>query len=148
MSFLEHLTELRIRLIRALISLSLAVILCFIFVDKIINVLLACVPDGQVKLVSLYPIEIFMTWIKVSVVAGLFIAFPCIFYEIWMFVAPGLYKRERNFALPLHIGMDMFYSGRFVLLFHCFSLCIAILLPAWREVRWRIPGASVITSLL
>ena len=104
MSFLEHLGELRIRMIRALIALSLGVTLCFIFSDKIVNALLACIPVGKVDMVSLHPIEMFMTWIKVSVVAGIFVSFPFIFYEIWMFVAPGLYKREKSFALPLAVS--------------------------------------------
>lgn len=104
MTFLEHLTELRIRLIRCVIALSLGVVLCFIFSDKLVYLLRNCVPEDNVRLVTLHPIEAFLTILKISAVGGLFIAFPVIFYEIWMFVAPGLYKRERRFVLPLAIA--------------------------------------------
>jgi sec-independent protein translocase protein TatC len=109
MTFLEHLGELRIRLIRCVIALTLAMIICFIFSDKLIALLIDCVPKDKVQVVTLHPIEAFLTILKLSLVGGLFVAFPVLFYEIWMFIAPGLYKKERRFVLPLAIASWIFF---------------------------------------
>jgi len=130
MSFLEHLTELRTRLIRSLIALSIAVTVCLMFASPLVELLLKPIPQDYLKkavsqetqgkvdldsqnpqtkkpiinLIATHPIEAIITQMKVAFVAGLFIAFPIIFYEAWMFIAPGLYRKERKVVLPMVIS--------------------------------------------
>jgi sec-independent protein translocase protein TatC len=100
MSFLEHLVELRERLIYALISLVIGCIIALIFSKQIITILQVYIP-ADVKMISTNPIEVFVTYLKLSLVGGIFISFPFLFYQAWMFIGPGLYKRERRAVLPI-----------------------------------------------
>lgn len=99
MTFLEHLTELRERLIKCLVALTVTCTVMFFFANDIIDLIQDRMPI-QVELVELYPAEGVMTAFQVSTVAGIFIAFPILFYQAWMFIAPGLYRRERKVVLP------------------------------------------------
>jgi sec-independent protein translocase protein TatC len=103
MSFLEHLDELRKRIINACIGIAVGVGLSFFFIDRIFNFLLAptrrVLPPG-VSLVYTQPGETFSLYITVSLIAGAVIAAPFIMYQIWMFIAPGLYSNEKMFAIP------------------------------------------------
>ncbi|MBI4893238.1 MAG: twin-arginine translocase subunit TatC [Acidobacteria bacterium] len=107
MSFLEHLEELRLRIIRALSGLGIAFIGCIFFTNELWNAVrqpavaalkqLGYPPD----LAQLTPTEAFtIIWVKLPILAGLFIASPWILYQVWSFIAPGLYKRERRLAVP------------------------------------------------
>lgn len=100
MSFLDHLQELRERLIKCVIVLVVATVVSFVFAKPITDILMSAIPDGvETRLGS--PITGVMIWLKVSIVAGFFFAFPILFYQIWSFVAPGLYRKEKKFLLPL-----------------------------------------------
>lgn len=118
MSFLEHLEELRIRIIRALIGVAIAFALTVMFSDQIWNAVrqpaaaalqqLGYEPD----LVQLTPVEAFMIiWVKLPVLAALFLAAPWVIYQVWSFIAPGLYKRERRMAAPFILST----AGLFIL---------------------------------
>lgn len=100
MTFLEHLTELRERLIRILVALVIGFTICFMFGETLLRIIHDTIPENAV-LQELQPAETLLTMFKVSFVGAIFIAFPVLFYEIWMFVAPGLYLRERRIVLPL-----------------------------------------------
>ncbi|MEW6235111.1 MAG: twin-arginine translocase subunit TatC [Candidatus Omnitrophota bacterium] len=100
MTFLEHLGELRERLIRTLVALGIAFVVCFTFSERLLQMFFFCIPEG-VTLQATSPVETLITELKISLVGGIFIAFPIIFYQAWMFVAPGLYKREKKIVLPL-----------------------------------------------
>jgi sec-independent protein translocase protein TatC len=104
MSFLDHLGELRERLIKCVIAMVVATVICFIFANSITRVLMDAIPQGVEARVGGSPITGVMIWLKVSVVAGFFFAFPILFYQIWSFVAPGLYRKEKRFMLPLCIS--------------------------------------------
>jgi sec-independent protein translocase protein TatC len=102
---MEHLVELRKRLIWSIVSFLAAFFLCFIFAKDIYAFLtaplahaLAGQPNHHLIYTALY--ETFFTYVKVGMFAGLCIAFPLIAAQIWMFVAPGLYKHERRAFLP------------------------------------------------
>lgn len=103
MSFLEHLDELRKRIINACIGVAVGVAIGFFFIDRIFNFLLAptrkVLPAG-VALIYTQPGETFSLYITVSLIAGAVIAAPFIMYQIWMFIAPGLYSNEKMFAIP------------------------------------------------
>ena len=103
MSFLEHLDELRKRIIRALLSLCVGIAIAAFFIDDIyafvMRPLSEALRPGE-KMIYTYPTEAFMLYIRIAVIAGLFIAAPLIFWQVWLFVAPALYAKERRYAIP------------------------------------------------
>src|SRR5580765_5056475 len=103
MSFLEHLDELRKRIVRACMGIAVGVVLGFFFIDKIFSFLMAparaALPPGT-TLIYTQPGEAFSLYITVSLLAGALIAAPYIMYQVWMFIAPGLYSNEKRMAIP------------------------------------------------
>ena len=103
MSFLEHLDELRKRIVRALIALCVGVALAAFFIEDIYAFVM--LPLRQMlrpgeTMIYTYPTEAFMLYIRIALTAGLFIAAPLIFWQVWLFVAPALYAKERRYAIP------------------------------------------------
>lgn len=103
MGFLEHLEELRVRLIRCCIAIAIGMVAAFAFVDRLVDGLLASIeralPAGT-SLVFIKPPEGFSLWLNVALVAGLLIAAPFVMYQVWRFIAPALYANEKKFAIP------------------------------------------------
>src|SRR5712672_3339426 len=102
MSLMEHLQELRTRLIRAFIAIGIGFAVAYAFADPLFQALtwpIREVSGGKVMLIGTGVGEAFYTKIKVALIAGLFIASPAVFYEIWKFIAPGLYATERRIFL-------------------------------------------------
>jgi sec-independent protein translocase protein TatC len=105
---------LRTRLVYALIALGIATVICFVFRFQIWNFLsgplLAADPDATV--VSLNPQEVFFSIMNVALWGGFFISFPIIAYQVWAFVAPGLYKNEQGAFLPFLVATPfLFVAG-------------------------------------
>jgi sec-independent protein translocase protein TatC len=107
MSFLEHLEELRTRLIRSVLGLVVAFFGCMLFMNQMWDFVrrpatVALKSLGYPpELAALTPMEgISIVWMRVPLLASLFIAAPWILYQVWAFISPGLYKRERRFAAP------------------------------------------------
>ena len=112
MSLIEHLTELRSRLIRAFIAVGIGFILAYAIADPLFHALtwpIREVSGGKVLLIGTGVGEAFYTKIKVALIAGLFIASPAVFYEIWKFIAPGLYETERRLAKPFVFFATIFF---------------------------------------
>ena len=103
MSFLEHLDELRKRIVNSAIAIGVGVVVTFAFIDKIFNFILAptrkALPPG-VTLIYTQPGEAFSLYVTVALIAGAVVAAPFIMYQVWMFIAPGLYANEKRMALP------------------------------------------------
>ncbi len=103
MSFLEHLDELRQRLIVAIIAVVVGFLIAFLFIDRIfafvMRPLQQILPSGG-KLIYTEPTEAFMLQLKMAALAGLVLAAPVIMWQLWLFIAPGLYSHEKRFALP------------------------------------------------
>jgi sec-independent protein translocase protein TatC len=103
MSFLEHLDELRKRIVNSAIAIGVGILISFAFIERIFNFLLAptrkVLPPG-VKIIYTQPGEAFGMYITVSMIAGVVIASPFIMYQVWMFIAPGLYSKEKRMATP------------------------------------------------
>ncbi len=116
MSLLEHLEELRTRIIRSLVALILAVFGCFAWAPEICRFFarpiyeMGLLPPGQ-KLTFLAVTDPFLLYFKTSLMAGAFIAFPVILYQTWGFIAPGLYPKERRWALPFVVSGWTFFVG-------------------------------------
>ena len=114
MSFLEHLDELRKRIIRALLSLSVGVAIAAYFLEDILNFVMrplaATLPPGATFIFT-YPTEAFMLRIRIALIAGLFIATPLVFWQVWEFVAPALYAKERRYAIPFVLLSSIGFLG-------------------------------------
>jgi sec-independent protein translocase protein TatC len=112
MSFLEHLEELRHRLIVSISAIFVGFLVAFAFIDRIFGFIMrplqAVLPDGG-KLVYTEPAEAFLLYMKVAALAGLVMATPVILWELWKFVAPGLYAHEKKFAVPFVLFSTVFF---------------------------------------
>jgi sec-independent protein translocase protein TatC len=112
MTFLEHLEELRKRLIISIIALVVAFLACWNFADRIFafiqEPLIKYLPPGD-KLAYTRLIAPFFLYMKVAFFAGLFLASPVILLQLWLFISPGLYKRERGYAAPFIIFASLFF---------------------------------------
>lgn len=120
MSFLEHLDELRKRLIASLIAVAGGFFVCIFFIDKIfafiMRPLLIVLPRGG-HFIYTEPAEMFMLQLKGAALAGLVLATPVVLYQVWLFIAPGLYPHEKKFALPF-VFMATFFFVAGVLFSH------------------------------
>jgi sec-independent protein translocase protein TatC len=115
-SFFDHLTELRIRLVRALLGIGVGVAVVGWFSESIfrwvMRPVLSSLPEGQRALNYTSYLEPFLVYLKVSLYGGFFVAAPWVLYQLWLFVAPGLYKREKTMVVPfVAVGTLLFYSG-------------------------------------
>jgi sec-independent protein translocase protein TatC len=111
---LDHLIELRSRLIKALIAFGLAFIACFFFSKQIYNVLIwpyVWVAGAEnSKFIYTALLELFVTHLKLAMFGAAFISFPIVAAQIYAFVAPGLYRNERNAFLPYLIATPVFFA--------------------------------------
>lgn len=131
---MDHLIELRKRLMWAIAAILLAFILCFAVAGHIYNVLVwpyewASPPDRVIKLIYTAPQEFLITQIKLAFFGAVFIAFPVIASQIYKFVAPGLYKHERNAFVPYLIATPLlFVLGAAVVYFGVMPLALTFFL--------------------
>jgi sec-independent protein translocase protein TatC len=110
---LEHLIELRSRLIKSLIAFFVLFILCFFFAKQIYNVLVLpftwVAGPGNAKFIYTALLEYFFTQLKIAAFGALFLSFPVIAIQIYAFVAPGLYSHERNAFRPYLVATPVFF---------------------------------------
>jgi sec-independent protein translocase protein TatC len=116
MPLTAHLAELRTRLLACVIAIAIGFFLCYAFSNYLITALQAPPnlfgPPLKVPLQIIAPAEAFITYLKVSLLCGLFLALPVILYQLWLFVAPGLLEHERKYTVPFIIGSTgLFYAG-------------------------------------
>jgi sec-independent protein translocase protein TatC len=127
MSFLEHLEELRKRLMISLLAIAGGFFLCWNYADRIFGYiqqpLVQYLPAGDKQLAYTRLTEPFFLYMKVAFFAGIFIASPIIILQIWFFIAPGLYKRERRYAAPFIVFATLFF-----------------VLGGWFGYRYLLPG--------
>ena len=112
MSFLDHLDELRKRLIWAVGGLFAGCLIAFIFVGRIQEFIMVplerFLPDGR-RFMYTDGFEPFMLFMKIGALGGLMIASPFIIWQLWLFVAPGLYSHEKRFAIPFVLFSTIFF---------------------------------------
>jgi sec-independent protein translocase protein TatC len=103
MGFLEHLDELRQRLIRACVALAAGMLVAFLFVNRIADFVLAptlrTLPPGT-DLIATRPGETFSFYLNVALIGGVVLAAPFVMYQVWRFIAPGLYAKEKKLVVP------------------------------------------------
>lgn len=121
MSLLDHLNEMRWRLVRCFIAAAVGFCLCWAFVEPIfallVKPLLAVLPAGGNAMYSTMP-EAFFIRMFVACIAGLFVASPVIFYQIWAFISPGLYEEEKLFIVPVAVVSAVFFVGGALFCYH------------------------------
>jgi sec-independent protein translocase protein TatC len=124
MPFLEHLGELRRRLIYSTIALVACSAVAFSYAPQLFELLrmpLAQLPSS--KMIVLGPLEMFITYIKLALLAGVMAASPIVLWQLWQFVSPGLYPRERRMVIPFIVaGTACFVGGA--------AFCFYLVLPA------------------
>ncbi|MGQ9509774.1 MAG: twin-arginine translocase subunit TatC [Thermodesulfobacteriota bacterium] len=107
-----HLKELRTRLIASFVAIGIGFVLCYIFSQTLFNILakplFKVLPQGG-ALIFISVAEAFFTYMKVAFIGGLILASPFVLYQIWAFVAPGLYRHEKRYVLPLLLGGSFFF---------------------------------------
>ena len=113
MTLIEHLQELRVRLVRSFVAIFVGFLACYAFAKDLFDILME--PMVRVlhnsNFIYTYPPEAFFTYLKVSFVAGFFLVSPYIFYQVWLFVAPGLYESERKWLIPIAIFTAIFFTA-------------------------------------
>jgi sec-independent protein translocase protein TatC len=118
MSFLEHLEELRKRIIYCVIAVVIGFFACWGYAERIYDlmqkpIMVALKHNGMAeKLVYLSPTEPFNLYLKIGFMAGLFVASPFVLYQVWLFISPGLYRHERRYVLPFMVStIGLFLAG-------------------------------------
>ena len=115
MSFLEHLEELRKRIFNALVAVVLGMLVCAVIRERLVAFMTKPIIDvlkhyGQPeKLVYLNPTEPFNLYVKVCALAGLFITSPYVLYQVWLFISPGLYRREKKYVVPFMVSSILLF---------------------------------------
>jgi sec-independent protein translocase protein TatC len=123
MPLLDHLIELRNRMIWSVAAILVGFVICYIFSDHIFNFLMKPLSDiyqGQTGRRMIYTglTEAFVTYIKVSLYAGFFLAFPFVAAQLWMFIAPGLYRNEKKAFLPFMIATPVLFIAGAALVYY------------------------------
>ena len=117
MSFLEHLEELRRRIIYALIAVGIGFFACWAYAERIYEIIQRPVIQAlkhngiPEKLGYLNPTEPFNLYLKTAFLAGLFVASPFVLYQVWMFISPGLYRNEKRYVLPFMFSTIFLFLG-------------------------------------
>ena len=145
LTFLEHLRELRKRILRSLIGIAVGMAVVGTFVERLYHWLMqpvvAALPPGRQMLVFTSAIEPMMVYIKVAIYGGIFVAAPWVLYQVWQFVAPGLYKKEKRVVVPfLAWGTVLFYAGA--------AFCFWLVLPAAFPAMLAFADPSILTPML
>jgi sec-independent protein translocase protein TatC len=111
MTFLEHLDELRVRLMHSLGALVVGTIVCWGFHERIFHFLTQPLRNAYpaVKFITTGPTEAFMMYMKMSFFVGIFLVAPYILYQVWAFIAPGLYAHEKAYAVPFIVAGSLFF---------------------------------------
>ncbi len=120
MTFLEHLEELRRRLIIMIVSILLGMVICWTFRDSILSFLLSPLYEAWRSVDGLdepHPlnftsmIEPFVAYLKLSAIGGVFLSAPVILYQLWKFISPGLYKKEKRLIVPFVLVSTLLFVG-------------------------------------
>ena len=105
MGFLDHLEELRGRIIKSLFSIIVFSILAYVFSERLLEFITGPIPEVY----FMAPTEAFSTRIKISLIAGIIISVPVIFYHVWRFIAPGLFQKEIKMLVPFVLASTIFF---------------------------------------
>ncbi len=117
MGFLDHLEELRRRLVYSIVAVAVGFFACWGFREKIYAIMQKPIMDAlkanglTEKLVYLNPIDPFNLYLKIAALAGLFLTSPFVLYQVWMFISPGLYRNEKRYVVPFMASTIALFSA-------------------------------------
>jgi sec-independent protein translocase protein TatC len=130
MSLMEHLDELRTRIIRAVIYLLCGFVVAYIFHERLYGFVQAPLDQLKIPLNFTHPTDGLNLYLKTSLVAGAIMASPFILYQVWLFISPGMYSNEKKYVWPfMSATIGLFLTG------------------AWFGYRWVLPGAIKVLVL-
>ncbi|UCF38300.1 MAG: twin-arginine translocase subunit TatC [Acidobacteriota bacterium] len=109
MTFLEHLDEFRRRILNSVVSILVTFVAAWIFREEIYNFIAAPIYNVVEKLVVIKPTEPFTIYLKTSFAVAIFLASPFILLQVWLFIAPGLYRKEKGYALPFLFSSTLLF---------------------------------------
>jgi sec-independent protein translocase protein TatC len=152
MTLIQHLEELRGRILRSLAALLIGFSVCFFFAKPIFRFLqqpiLDYLPPGK-KLVFLKVTDPFALYMKVAALAGLFLVLPYILYQVWRFIAPGLYRHEKRYSVPFIVfGSFFFLAGGMFAYYVAFPYAVQFLINLGEDFEPAITGPSYLSFLL
>jgi sec-independent protein translocase protein TatC len=154
MTFVEHLRELRRRIVWALVGVGVVSVMCFSFSPEMFDYLrrpLLTLPHQ--KLIVLSPLELYVTYIKLAILASLFLSAPWSLAQVWLFIAPGLYGHEKRWVLPFVVLGTLFFAGGGAFAFYVvlpigFNYVVAAM-PATIEAQYSVEVYfSLVTNLM
>ena len=118
MSFMEHLGELRTRIMWSLVAAGVGIAIALFITDPVMRFISRPLAGMKTDLVFTSPTEAFWTWMKIAMVLGIFISMPGILFQVWKFVSPGLHQHEKKYAAPFIISGSLLFllGGAFALL--------------------------------
>ncbi len=112
--FLSHLEELRKRLITSAIAVGIGFVISYIFSERLFQILISplmrVMPEGDRLIFTNLP-EMFLTYLKTAFITSILLVAPVIFYQLWMFIAPGLYQHEKKFVVPFVVFSTILFVG-------------------------------------
>ena len=152
MTLIGHLEELRNRIFRSIAVLFVAFVVCFGFADEIYSFLeqpiLKFLPPGR-KLVFLSLTDPLFLYMKVSALVGLFVVSPYLLFQVWRFVAPGLYGHEKRYTIPfVFFGSFFFLAGGTFAYYIAFPFSVQFLLSMGENFEPTVTGSSYFSFLL
>ena len=141
MTLFEHLTELRQRLVKAILAVTTGAVVVFILYDRVLDFLLGyyrdATNDPNAKFVIFSPLEGVTTRLTVASYGGIIFAMPVLMWQLWQFIAPGLHQKERRYAIP--------FVASSVLLFFCGAGVALLTLPQALDFLVTVSGDNVET---
>ncbi len=142
MSFLDHLEELRKRILHSLIAVAVAFAVCWGFADTLFKTVSIPIRKTGVEMIVTSPTEAFNLELKLALLAAIFLGAPFILGQVWLFIAPGLYKHERRYALPFILSSSvLFVLGGLFGFFVAFPFALQFLLE-WAKNMGVVPRIS------
>src|SRR5215813_13312965 len=142
MSFLEHLEELRKRILHSLIAIAVAFGVSWTFADALFTAVSGPIRKTGVEIIVTSPTEAFNLELKLALLAAIFLGAPFILGQVWLFIAPGLYKHERRYALPFILSSSLlFVIGGLFGYFVAFPFALQFLLD-WAKNMGVVPRIS------
>ena len=152
MTLIQHLDELRSRILRSIAALAIGFGVAFFFSKPIFRFLQAPIlkylPPGK-KLVFLKVTDPFVLYMKVAALAGLFLVLPYVLYQIWRFIAPGLYQQEKRYSIPFIVfGSFFFLAGGVFAYYVAFPYAVQFLINVGEDFEPAITGPSYLSFLL
>ena len=138
MSFMEHLGELRTRIMWSLIATGIGLVIAFFITDATMRFISRPLVGMKTELVFTTPTEAFWTWMKVAMVLAIFISMPAILYQVWKFVSPGLHDHEKKYAAPFVIvGSALFLVGGAFAMLVVIPYASTFLVTFGQEKGWK-----------